>query len=134
MKIKKIMYYSVPRSESFTCDHCGKSIQNVCSVTTLEGERFNFGSTCFQKLIKDRLQSYQRKEVNKAVKNIRIYCEQLKLWQDMTEERYLETHYDKPWENYEDVNTFEKYKAWRVNEFYPYRISEEEKTLARFQF
>ena len=132
MKIKRINYYSVPRSESSTCECCGKSIQNICSVTTLEGEHFNFGTTCFEKIIKDRLQSYQRKEMNKAIKYIKSYCKQMELWKDMTEDKYIETHYDKPWENYDDINTFEKYKDWMVNEFFPYRLSEEEKRLERF--
>lgn len=68
MKIKKIAYYSVPRSESSTCSCCGKSIQNICSIETVEGERFNFGTTCFDKLIKDKLRSFQRKEYNQAIK------------------------------------------------------------------
>ena len=36
MKIKKIAYYSVPRSETSTFSCCGKSIQNICSIETVE--------------------------------------------------------------------------------------------------
>lgn len=126
------MYYSVPKSESNTCDCCGKSIQNICSITTVENEHFNFGTTCFDKVIKDKLQPYQRKEMNKALKGIRNYCEQQEIWKDMTEEKYIETHYDKPWENYDDIHTFEEYKNWMLNEFFPYRLSEKEKILSRF--
>lgn len=135
MKIKKIMYYSVPRSESATCACCGKSIQNICSITTIEGEHFNFGTTCFDKLIKDKLQSFQRKEMNKAIKFIKSYCERMSEWYNMTEEKYCETHYigdGLPWKTTEGLETFEDYKNWMINEFFPYRISEEEKIIARF--
>lgn len=70
MKIKKIMYFSVPRPESTICSCCGKSIHNICSVETVEGEHFNFGITCFNKLIKDKLRSFQRKEINQAMKSL----------------------------------------------------------------
>ena len=135
MKIKKIMYYSVPRSESATCDCCGKSIQNICSITTIEDEHFNFGTTCFDKVVKDRLQSFQRKEMNKALRSIKAYCDGVRKWETMTEKEYIETHYvgdGLPWKITEGLETFEDYKQWMLNDFFPYRISEEEKIIARF--
>lgn len=141
MKIKKITYYSVPRSESGTCACCGKSIQNICSVETVEGEHFNFGTTCFDKLIKDKLQSFQRKEYNQAIKFLKGYCKQQKIWEDMTEEDYLNSEMYRtacicdggaPWEIKVDLNSFEDYKNWMVNDFFPYRIEQEEKVIEKY--
>ena len=141
MKIKKITYYSVPRSESGTCACCGKSIQNICSVETVEGEHFNFGTTCFDKLIKDKLQSFQRKEYNQAIKFLKRYCKQQKIWEDMTEEDYLNSEMYRtacicdggaPWEIKVDLNSFEDYKNWMVNDFFPYRIEQEEKVIEKY--
>lgn len=132
MRIKKIMFYSVPRKESDTCSCCGKSISNIYYVTSVEGELFKFGTTCFHKVMKDRLKSFQAKEMNKALKSIKCYCEHAKEWETMTEEKYSETHCDKPWENYEDITTFEQYKSWMLTEFFPYRLSLAEKTIEKF--
>lgn len=132
MRIKKIMYYSVPRNESEICSCCGKAIMNICHVTSIEGDHFKFGTTCFDKVMKDRLKSFQVKEMKNAIKSITLYCEHSKEWETMTEEKYIETHYTKPWENYDDITTFEEYKNWMLTEFFPYRISLEEKTIAKF--
>lgn len=132
MRIAKVNYYSVPRKESGRCACCGQGIVNICHVVTVEGEHFTFGTTCFDKLIKDRLQTFQRKELNKSLKHIKSYAEQLKKWETMTETEYIENYYTKPWEEYDDVNTFDKYKEWMVNEFFPYRINEEQKVFKKF--
>lgn len=135
MKIKKINYYSVPRTESGTCSCCGKSIMNICAVTTIENEHFLFGTTCFDKLIKDRLQSFQRKEMNKAIKSIKIWCNRKNEWETMTEEKYIEHigEYqvdDKlPWKEYEDINTFEEYKEWYISVLIPARMEDAENKL-----
>lgn len=141
MKIKKIAYYSVPRSESSTCSCCGKSIQNICSIETVEGERFNFGTTCFDKLIKDKLRSFQRKEYNQAIKFLKGYYKQQKVWENMTKEDYLGSEMYRtacicdggaPWETKTGLDSFEDYKNWMLNDFFPCRIEQEEKVIEKY--
>lgn len=141
MKIKRIVYYSVPRSESSICSCCGKSIQNICSIETVEGERFNFGATCFDKLIKDKLRAFQRKEYNQAIKFLKGYYKQQKVWENMTKEDYLGSEMYRtacicdggaPWETKTGLDSFEDYKNWMLNDFFPYRIEQEEKVIEKY--
>ena len=135
MKISKITYYSVPRNDSAVCDCCGKSIQNICAVTTKDQTHLLFGTTCFDKLIKDKLTSWQRKEMNRLTKSIKFYNQRILSWQDMTEEKFRsgwKGGEKMPWDEYDDIHSFEEYKAWMLNEFYPYRLSLEEKELEKF--
>lgn len=141
MKIKKISYYSVSRAESGRCDCCGKAIQNICHVTTIENDHFNFGTTCFGKVIKDNLKSFQRKEFNRAIKSIKCWDERKSEWENMTEEIYREKYQEMheamdngrmPWEEYEDIHTFEEYKDWYLNSLIPARLSDAETVIQRF--
>lgn len=135
MKIKKINFYSVPRSEMTTCDCCGQGIKNICFVTSADGTTFKFGTKCFDKVIKDKLKTYQVKEMRKALKSIKSINEGAKKWETITEKEFLETWggCDLPYgDNYEDITDFDKYKDFMVNEFFPYRLSLAEKELEKF--
>lgn len=37
-----------------------------------------------------------------------------------------------PWETKVDLNSFEDYKNWMVNDFFPYRIEQEEKVIEKY--
>lgn len=59
----------------------------------------------------------------------------------MTEEDYLASEMchnycvcngGAPWEVTEDIDSFDDYKDWMINEFFPYRIEQEEKTIEKY--
>ena len=133
MKIKSINYYSVSKNESSICDCCGKAIRNICCVTTVENEHLNFGTTCFTKIIKDRLQGFHQKKLQKIAKSIKKYCDARDIWINLTEEEYRKNLSEIPFAQWDEEEKFCEYKDWILNELIPHRIADEEKNLEKYK-
>ena len=137
MKIKKINFYSVLKSEGCTCDCCGKYITNVCSIDTVGGGHFNLGSTCFDKQMKTKLGAMAKKKVNHAVKMIKSWNEEKEYMLHVSEEQYK---IDRPADyeervashQYDGIDCFEDYRKWNLEEFIPYRISLAEADIVKY--
>lgn len=133
--IKAIRFNSVGRNEGCTCDRCGQYIRNIWSVEYKEGFTVNYGLDCWEKVYKaGKLNQYGEKEIRKIMKSIKAYEENLAKFVngEMTEEnsgwKYDQQDENSAWYG----EPFEKYKEWMINEFFPYRIGEEQKRLAKF--
>ena len=134
VRIAKISYYSnALQSEYDTCSCCGQGIRNVCRIETTDGEVLKFGTTCFGKLMKDRLDSFQRKKMRHALKMIRFWDDEAVKWLGMTEEKYCLEYADRPWENLEDINSFSEYREWYLGHFIPYRRTLAEEDLKKYR-
>ena len=134
--IKAIRFNSVGRNEGCTCDRCGQYIRNIWSVEYKEGFTINYGLDCWEKVYKaGKLNQYGEKEIRKIMKSIKTYEENLAKFVngEMNEENCSGFKYDQQNKNSAWYGeSFEKYRDWMINEFFPYRIGEEQKRLAKF--
>lgn len=147
MTIKKISFYSADRKEDGAmCSCCGKWIKNVCVIDTVEEGRVTLGTTCYEKQIKDRLNSMQKKKFNALVKSVKALQDRVDEWENMTEESYKETHAKKTEYNYKNGEyvtvemwewevyneTFETFKSDIIDNFKT-RLNESIKQLAKYK-
>lgn len=134
--IRKI---SFSRSEQHgcTCDRCGQYIKNIWTVTYADGVKLNFGIDCFEKLNKaSKLSTQGMKIMRKALKDIEFYTEKLNEWKNgvWTEDNCIAWQNEKDdKQSYWSDKTFEEYKEWYINEFYPYRLEQAQKEVDRFR-
>lgn len=131
--IAKIHFASVDKSAGCTCDRCGQSIQNIWTVDYTEGFSVHYGIDCWEKVYKaGKLSKYGENELRKAMKRIQGIEESIEEWKNKTEETYefKEQQKDKtaPWYGH----TFEEYRTYMANEFFPYRLEEAQKELEKF--
>lgn len=136
MKIKEISFSSVGKNEGCTCDRCGQYIKNIMTVKYADGLCMNYGVDCFSKLCKESsVQSNREKELKKAIRRIDEYTKRLEKWKNLTEEQAEEQHLIEElkvtdWNtSYWAGKTFEEYKTWLIESFFPYRISEAQKEI-----
>ena len=98
----------------------------------------NYGLDCWEKVCKEGLNEQGLKEIRKIMKSVENYEKRLELYTsgEMTEdtdESYKTEQADCNRDSYWYGKSFEEYKSWMVNEFFPYRISKCQDELARFR-
>ena len=76
--------------------------------------------------------------MKKAMESIKSYEERLAQYVSgeitaETDESYKTDQMDWNKDNYWYGRSFEEYKDWMINEFFPHRIADKQKELARFQ-
>lgn len=135
--IKKISFARVSEQEGCTCDRCGQYIRNIWTVEYKEGLRMNYGLDCWEKVYKEGLNAQGIKLIKKIMDSIKSYEERLALYTngEMTEEtdesyKVEQAEWNK--DSYWYGRSFEEYKAWMINEFFPHRIADKQKELFRF--
>lgn len=136
--IKKISFSSVGKQEGCTCDRCGQYIKNIWTVEYEEGLRMNYGIDCFEKIYKKGLNATGSKLMKKIMVSIKSYEEGLAQYVSgeltaETDESYQIDQMDWNKDNYWYGRSFEEYRDWMINEFFPHRIADKQKELARFQ-
>lgn len=135
--IKKISFTRVSEQEGCTCDRCGQYIRNIWTVEYKEGLRMNYGIDCWEKVYKEGLNAQGVKLIKKIMDSVKSYEERLALYTngEMTEEtdesyKVEQAEWNK--DSYWYGRSFEEYKAWMINEFFPHRIADKQKELSRF--
>ena len=137
--IKSIRFDSVGIKEGCVCDRCGQYIQNVWTVEFQEGITMHYGIDCWQKVKKSgNLNDYGKKMLNKIMKSIQNYYERLAKYTsgemtEETDESYKTQQMECFSNNYWHGRPYSEYKQWMVEEFFPYRIGEEQKELEKFK-
>lgn len=136
--IKKISFSSVGKQEGCTCDRCGQYIKNIWTVEYEEGLRMNYGIDCFEKIYKKGLNATGSKLMKKIMVSIKSYEDRLAQYVSgeltaETDESYQTDQMDWNKDNYWYGRSFEEYRDWMINEFFPHRIADKQKELARFQ-
>jgi hypothetical protein len=133
--IEEIRFDHVGKAEGCMCDHCGAWITNIWTVKFREGEYLHFGTDCFDKRIKGKLNAFGKKEMQKAMKRIQEHSELLnQLKQDeVTETIQKEWDSYRYWQDYWKDKTFEEWKAWMIEEVLPDRLEADKKALAKFE-
>ena len=133
--IEEIRFDHVGKTEGCMCDHCGAWITNIWTVKFREGESLHFGTDCFDKRIKGKLNAFGKKEMQKAMKRIQEHSELLnQLKQDeVTETVQKEWDSYRYWQEYWKDKTFEEWKAWMIEEVLPDRLESDRKALAKFE-
>lgn len=135
--IKNIRFAAVGKNEGCTCDRCGQYIRNIWTVSYSEGEKFRYGIDCFEKIYKGAgMNAYGVKTMKKILKSIENYENRLEAAKNATEdtdEGWKATQAEWNKNSYWYGREYSEYKAWLINEFFPYRISLEQKELEKFR-
>lgn len=133
--IEDIRFDHVGKNEGCMCDNCGAWLTNIWTVKFREGESLHFGMDCFDKRIKGKLNSFGKKEMQKALKRIQEHSELLnELKQDeVTETVQKEWESYKYWQEYWQDKPFEEWKQWMIEEVLPDRLETDKKALAKFE-
>ena len=138
-QIKSIRFDKVSRNDGCTCDKCGQYIINVWTVQYADGVTLHYGIDCFEKIWKSgKLTRYAEKLMHKALKNIEFYSEKLEMWKVLTEQEaeeqgLLNELKTTDWnESYWAGKTFEEYKNWMVDEFFPGRLEICQRDIGKF--
>lgn len=138
-QIKSIRFDRSGKNDGCTCDKCGQYITNIWTVQYNDGAVRHYGIDCFEKILKSgKLTQYGETLMRKTLKKIASYNEQLEMWKVLTEQEaeekgllddlkvaYWNTSY---WAG----KTFDEYKTWMVNEFFPYGIEQCQKDIDKF--
>lgn len=138
-RITKIMFARVGKQEGCLCDRCGQYIRNIWTVNYADGVTMNFGIDCFEALAKESaLTTYGIKTLKKALKRIADYQDLLDAEKAKTEEtdlRYQETQITYEWKDkdYWFGKPWAEYHKWMIDVFYPMRIADAQKEIARFR-
>lgn len=139
-KITGIHFDRATRLTGCTCDKCWQWIQNIWTVSFDDNTKFHYGIDCFEKMTKSgKLTKVGENLLKKTIKSIAFYEEQLILWSTITEEEAEEKGLltdlrNEVWNtSYWAGRSFREYRDWQVNEFFPYRIAEEQKVLKKFE-
>lgn len=134
-RIIDIRFSSVPTNEGCSCDRCGQWIKNVWAVSFSDGVKLKFGIDCFEKMINNsRLDVYRRKLMKKTMKRLTNYSEREERERSYTEDtdpcwRNIQNDPDDYWNG----RTWEEYHEWMLKEFYPARIADVKRELAKFK-
>jgi hypothetical protein len=136
--IKKISFNSVGKNEGCVCDRCGQYIRNIWTVEYREGLTQNYGVDCWMKVLKEGLDKRGVSEIKKIMKSIENYQNNLSRYLNNeltaeTDESYQIEQADWNKQSYWYGRSFEEYRTWLVEEFFPYRISEAQKRLNKYR-
>lgn len=138
-QIKSIRFDKSGRNDGCTCDKCGQYIMNIWTVQYSDGVTLHYGIDCFSKIYKSgKLTRSGEKLIRATLKSIEYYSEQLEVWKALTEQEaeekgLLGTLKVTDWnDSYWAGKTFEEYKDWMVNEFFPARLAHCQKDIDRF--
>ena len=112
---------------------------NIWTVQYADGVTLHYGIDCFEKIYKSgKLTRQGEKLMRKALKSIAYYSEQLEMWKALTEQEAEEkgllgelkvTDWN---QSYWAGKTFEEYKNWMVNDFFPARLKYCQKDIDKF--
>lgn len=135
--IKKIKFSRVGKQEGCTCDRCGQYIRNIWTVDYKEGLTMNYGIDCWEAICKEGLSKQGIRLMNKTMKSLQSYEERLAAYtsKEITEENdmaYQTEQADWNKDSYWYGRSWEEYRDWMVNDFFPERISGKQKELERF--
>lgn len=137
--IKMIHFDSVSTNEGCTCDKCGQYIKNIWSVEFTTGDTFHYGIDCWQKIqATGGLNKQNKREFNRIMKLIQSYTEAMNAFITGERNESNDTAYQNAQADWNENDAFhgvpyEEYKRWYVEEFFPYRIAEAQKDLAKFK-
>lgn len=137
-KILKIRFDRAHSAEQgCICDRCGQWLKNIWTVKFDDGITAHFGIDCYEQMCKDsRLTEYGMKLMKKATKKLSEWYERMeeeKALTEATDTAYQNEQrpynsdgywYGKPWEEYHE---------WVLSKWYPARIADCEKDLAKFK-
>lgn len=132
-RIKKIEFYTADEKTGCLCDRCGQYIKNIWSVEYTDGLIIRYGIDCFAKVRNSsNLTAYGKKLMNKSLKSIQNYSEQLEQYKNgsmtaETDDSYKSCQMDYYKGSYWYGKPFEEYKDWMINECLPYRIEAAQK-------
>lgn len=133
--IKSVRFSNVGKKEGCTCDRCGQYITNIWTVTFTEGMILNYGIDCFEKIQKTGLSDTARKNIKKALKSIQAYEEGLAEFTSGKRNEENDIAYKNAQEDKQNAFYGESYEVWRdwwVNKFFPYRISLENEIIEKY--
>lgn len=133
--IRNISFAHVGRNDGCLCDKCGTYIRNIVSVTYTDGLTLNYGQECFDKMWKNgKLNSYGMKLFRKAIKNKKEHdLEYAKYINgEITEENDKEWVNFKYWQKYWEDKSYEEFRTWMIEEWYPRRFKEDAEAIERF--
>lgn len=138
-QIKSIRFDKSGRGNGCTCDKCGQYIMNIWTVQYSDDVTLHYGIDCFSKMYKSgKLTRSGEKLIRTTLKRIEYYSEQLEIWKALTEQEaeekgLLEILKVTDWnDSYWAGKTFEEYKEWQINEFFPARLAYCQKDIERF--
>lgn len=137
--IEKIHFASVDRNAGCTCDKCGQFIMNVWTVRFSTGDTFHYGIDCWKKIQETGgLNKQNKREFNRILKLIQSYTEAMNALitgerNESNDESYKNAQADWNENNAFHGVPYEEYKRWYIEEFFPYRIAEAQKELAKFK-
>lgn len=133
--IEEIRFDHVGKAEGCMCDNCGMWITNIWTVKFREGESLHFGTDCFDKRIKGKLNAFGKKEMQKVMKRIQAHSEELNqlMQEEVPEEIQKEWESFKYWQEYWRDKTFEEWKQWMIETVLPDRLESDRKALAKFE-
>lgn len=135
-RITKIRFQHTGKQEGCLCDRCGQYITNIWSVTYADGITMKFGIDCYEKLNKEsNLTSYGQKLLKKTLKRIEDHERRLAAEKELTKEtdiRYQNEQEQWSSQSYWYGRPWEEYHKWMIEEFWPARFEDDQKTIDRF--
>lgn len=133
--IKDISFAHVGKMEGCLCDNCGQWISNIWTVSFQEGENLHFGTDCFDKRIKGKLNAFGKKEMQKILKRIQEHSDLLnQLKQDeITEDVQKEWDGYRYWQDHWKDKTIDEWKKWMIEEVLPHWLESDKKELVKFE-
>lgn len=138
--IKQITFAHVGRNEGCLCDRCGQYIQNIVTVHWTDGIVINYGQECFSKLyLSGKLTEHGIKVMRKALKSIENHTKQLEAYKsgEINEENDAGWKFHQQSKTYESPSywygrSYEEYRQWMIDVFFPLRFEEDQKEIDRF--
>lgn len=135
-RITGIRFDSTNTKDGCTCDRCGQWIKNIWTVSFDDGLTAHFGIDCYEQMCKDsRLNEYGMRLMKKTLKSLQKWADKAKEEESLTEETDAEwknTQAEWNKDNYWYGKPWEEYHTWMLAKWYPQRLKDAEKDLARF--
>lgn len=138
--IKEVSFERAGRLEGCLCDRCGQYIQNIVTVRWTDGIVIHYGTECFSKLCKTgKLTAYGTQLFKKALKRIKDHTERLEAYKSgeinaENDAAWIYAQNPRPYESpsYWYGKSYEEYRKFMIEEFFPCRLEEAQKEIARF--
>jgi hypothetical protein len=134
-RITDISFDSVGKREGCTCDRCGQWLQNIWTVKFDDGITAHFGIDCYKQMCKDsRLTDYGMKLMKKTLKRIENFRRMRAEFENMTAETCVAWQNEQAeWnDSYWKGKSFEEYKQWMLEAWFPARFADCQKELEKF--
>lgn len=135
-RITDINFAHTGKQDGCECDRCGQWITNIWTVKFDDGITAHFGIDCYEKMCKaSRLNDYGMKLMKKTLKRIANLEEMRDAQAKKTEENDIAFQNEQAECNknsYWNGKPYAEYQDWMLNEFFPARIADAKKDLAKF--